>query len=297
MEKIVLDSGKVVYAADPYVPNESLLRAFLGRRREMTMVTAAWMGGVIMPPQAPLLVGDPGVGKNRLVYELARQSGLPLYILQGHEEITPEDLACSVRFSDETPGGMDYVLSPLATAMHKGGICFIDEVGKLRPRAMALLSSVLDDRRYVNSNLLADTIFAKPSFRLVSATNCGEVEALPEFVQSRMRPVIEVDYPPRAEINQLLEGLLAEEPDRDKLISVFWSLWMGADCPISYRIANHHIALALGLCDVEGLLRTKKASGVFQYALKKLNRKPGEFPLKAKHLEEAFEQLKQKEAA
>jgi len=261
------------------------------------MVTAAWMGGVASPPQSPLLVGDPGVGKNRLVYELARQSGLSLYILQGHEEITPEDLACSLRFSDEKPGSMDYVLSPLATAMHKGGICFIDEIGKFSPRATALLASVLDDRRYMSSHLLADTVFAKPSFRLIAATNCGEAGALPEFVQSRMRPFIQVDYPPREEIDEILERLLAEESDRAKLISAFWGLWMDADRPLSYRLANHHISLAKGLCDVEGLMRTENQSGKFQYALKKLNQDPGEFPLKARHLEEAFEQLKEKDAA
>jgi len=28
---------------------------------------------------------------------------------------------------------MDYVLSPLVTAMLEGAICFIDEIGKIRP--------------------------------------------------------------------------------------------------------------------------------------------------------------------
>ena len=67
------------------------------------------MGAGVDPHDA----GEPGEGKNRLVYELARQCRRPLFIMQGHEDLTPEDMACSVRFRDDDSRGMEYVASPL----------------------------------------------------------------------------------------------------------------------------------------------------------------------------------------
>ena len=81
--------------------------------------------------------------------------------MQGHEDVTAEDLASSVRFRD-SGSGMEYVVSPLVTAMERGAICFIDEIGKIRPRALALLVSVLDERRYIDSTLLGTRIKADP---------------------------------------------------------------------------------------------------------------------------------------
>lgn len=102
MKTITLNHNKKVMASEPYRPWDRSLPPFVGRLQEMKMATAAWIGGHL-PPMSPLLVGEPGIGKNRLVYELCRRSGLELYILQGHEDVTAEDMACTVRFSDE-PG-------------------------------------------------------------------------------------------------------------------------------------------------------------------------------------------------
>ncbi|MCH8196077.1 MAG: AAA family ATPase, partial [Chloroflexi bacterium] len=73
-------------------------------------------------PPAHHWPGEPGVGKNRVVYELARRTGKDLYIFQGHEDVTAEDLACAVRFSDYADRKMYYVVSPLVTALLWGGI-------------------------------------------------------------------------------------------------------------------------------------------------------------------------------
>jgi len=186
---------KQVFVSQPY---KAPMTELVGRQDEMEMITAAWMAGPGAMPLSPLLLGEPGVGKNRLVYELAHRTGKELFIFQGHEDVTAEDLACAVRFSDDINRKMDYVVSPLVTAMLVGGICFIDEIAKIRPRALALLVSVLDERRYIDSTLLGERVEAKPGFRFVAATNTADLEgnALPEFLKSRMRPVISVGYPP-----------------------------------------------------------------------------------------------------
>ncbi|MSU64305.1 MAG: MoxR family ATPase [Pedosphaera sp.] len=216
MESMTLNSSKKVLASEAYRPRAT--SDFVGRLHESKMITAAWIGSSAQPPLCPLLVGEPGVGKNRLVYELSRRPGLDLYIFQGHEDVTAEDMACAVRFSDEPGRTMDYVVSPLVTAMHRGGICFIDEIGKIRPRTLALLASVLDDRRYIDSTLLGERVHAHARFRFTAATNTGETHALPEFIRSRLLPVIEVGHPPKEEVNQIISRQTANQPELEKFL-------------------------------------------------------------------------------
>jgi Holliday junction resolvasome RuvABC ATP-dependent DNA helicase subunit len=224
-QKILLNN-KQVWASEPYKPNPSMMPAFVGREKEMELIMASWIAGPQSLPLSPVLVGEPGVGKNRIIYELARFTGRDLFLAQGHEDITAEDLACSVRFSDDTANLMEYVLSPLVCAMMNGGIFFLDEIGKIRPRALALLVSVLDERRYIDSTLLCERVFAKPGFRFIAATNTGEVGMLPEFIRSRMRPVIKIDFPPRQEIEEIIHQQFSSRMENlSSLVERFWFLW------------------------------------------------------------------------
>lgn len=224
-QKIKLNN-KLVWPSEPYKPNPALMPAFVGREKEMEMIMASWIAGSHTLALSPVLVGEPGVGKNRIVYELARFTNRELFIFQGHEDVTAEDLACTVRFSDDKANLMEYVLSPLVCAMLNGGIFFLDEIGKIRPRALALLVSVLDERRYIDSTLLGERIFAHPGFRFIAATNMGEITLLPEFIHSRMRPVIKVGYSPRQEI----EGIILRQfkyrmKNLVALVERFWFVW------------------------------------------------------------------------
>jgi hypothetical protein len=217
---------KTVFQSEPFLPVTNFFNRFVGREPELRLITAAWIAGDFSLPMSPMLIGDPGVGKNRLIYELAQKTGRLLYILQGHEDVTAEDLACSVRFSDNSSNVMDYMLSPLVSAMINGGICFIDEIGKIRPRALALLVSVLDERRYIDSTLLGERIHAHPGFRFVAATNTADLTLLPEFIISRMRPQITVGYPPKEEIDNIIrDQCKGIKKEVDKLIDLFWILW------------------------------------------------------------------------
>ena len=219
-------NNKMVWASEPYKPNADIMSTFVGREQEMELIMASWIAGSHSLPLSPVLVGEPGVGKNRIVYELARYTGRDLYLFQGHEDVTAEDLACTVRFSDDTANLMEYVLSPLVCAMLNGGIFFLDEIGKIRPRALALLVSVLDERRYIDSTLLCERVFAHPGFRFIAATNTGEVGLLPEFIRSRMRPVIKIGYPPRQEIEEIIQRKFKKRMDNlDGLVERFWFMW------------------------------------------------------------------------
>lgn len=252
-------NGKAVFVSAPYRPALRAEEELVGRDQEARIVLAAWIGQPGFPPLAPLLVGEAGVGKNRLIYELARCTGKELYLFQGHEDVTAEDLACTVRFSDDPQRKMDYILSPIATAMRRGAICFVDEIGKLRSRALAPLVSVLDERRYLDSNLLGERIVAHPGFRFVAATNTVDLagNALPEFIRSRLRPQIEVGFPPREEIDRIVRARFPRfdrlERGADRLQSHFWQLWRKerGDVPPSPRDTLYLFGLTLNLADAE----------------------------------------------
>jgi MoxR-like ATPase len=261
MSMISLEVGsKQVGVSLPYRPAEGDGDELVGREAECRAALAAWLPQPGFPPMAPILVGEPGVGKNRIVYELARLSGKELYVLQGHEDITAEDLACTVRFSDDPARKMDYLLSPLATAMLKGGIAFIDEIGKLRPRALAPLSSVLDDRRYLDSTLLGERIHAHPGFRLIAATNAVDLEGegMPDFVQSRLRPRIDVGYPNREMVKRIVQRRFPRLSREDGLVRRFWKLWdqHRGDALPSPRDTLYVFGMAINLADYEAGRRT-----------------------------------------
>jgi MoxR-like ATPase len=298
-EKIIIGS-KVVWASDHYQPDRDMVTEFVGRDRELKLITAAWMAGKHSLPLAPLLVGEPGVGKNRLVYELSHRTARDLYIFQGHEDVTAEDLACAVRFSDTAETKMDYLISPLVTAMQSGGICFIDEIAKIRPRALALLVSVLDERRYIDSSLLAERVIAHPGFRFIAATNTGEVNALPEFIRSRMRPVIQIGYPCKTEIDMIVDHQFPGLKERlPKLLDNFWSLWAenrGDGPPPSPRDAIHLFGLASSISDFNRLDDNNLFTGsgpTNPYPLYSATAPDVE----SEHLEQAFNELFHREAS
>jgi MoxR-like ATPase len=184
--------------------------------------------------------------------------------------------------------------------MQSGGICFIDEIAKIRPRALALLVSVLDERRYIDSSLLAERVIAHPGFRFIAATNTGEVNALPEFIRSRMRPVIQIGYPCKTEIDMIVDHQFPGLKERlPKLLDNFWSLWAenrGDGPPPSPRDAIHLFGLASSISDFNRLDDNNLFTGsgpTNPYPLYSATAPDVE----SEHLEQAFNELFHREAS
>ncbi len=255
IKEIVKIRGKSVHLSQSYQAPASEM---VGREQEMTRILAAWMSGSSSLSLSPLLLGEPGVGKNRIVYECARLCARELYICQGHEDITAEDLICAVRFSDDPDKKMDYIVSPLVTAMLRGGICFIDEIAKIRPRALAPLVSVLDERRYIDSALLGERVYAHLGFRFVAATNSDDLDEnpLPGFIRSRLRPVISIENSSREEIEMISRRRFNGNGDNvTDLLQRFWELWdrRGGDRPPTPRDSLYILGYAINLADFEAV--------------------------------------------
>jgi hypothetical protein len=149
MPEAIMYKNKQIVLADAWTPPKKF---FAGRTNELRRCRAAWRvssnGKSFMPGAAqPLnfrLEGPPGVGKNEIVYEIARALGKPLYIIQGHEELTPEDMALLL-VPDSSPQSENRVpiilqASPLATAILTGGLFFFDEINRVPDRALSPLA-------------------------------------------------------------------------------------------------------------------------------------------------------------
>jgi MoxR-like ATPase len=275
-------NGKFVQLSRPY---HAAVNDFVGREWEMKSILVSWMAREGTLPLSPLLAGEPGNGKNRTVYEAAHICGKELYLVQGHEDVTAEDLMCAVRFSDVPGRKMDYILSPLATAMLRGMVFFIDGLGKLRKRALAPLESVLDERRYLDVNILGERIEAQAGFRLIAATNPSDLDdnVLPDFISSRVKPVIPFGYPSEEEINRILRSRYPTlAADSKPLLDCFWKLWReeSGDRPPSPRDGEKIFAYAQSLAD-----RENAAPG--EVVL--LEHAGAPSPIATKHVEEAVQ--------
>jgi MoxR-like ATPase len=222
--------AKTVLLHEPYACAEDHGGEFVGRADELRLLLTGWIARSGKPPFAPLLVGEPGVGKTRLAYQAALRTGRDLYVFSGNDDVSAQELAASV-VSSGGSGSLrfEYVLSPLATAMVEGGVCLIDEIGELRPSALAFLLPLLDGQRSFYSPLLGERITAHPRFRFVATMN--HTDPLAATLHSnhkltrRLRPVIEVGPFSPDEIRLLVGRQFPVSRDNQQLLSCFWSCW------------------------------------------------------------------------
>jgi AAA domain (dynein-related subfamily) len=246
--------------AEPAIVPE---RRFVGRAQELRMCRIAW--GVSddgtqlidngAPPLSFRLEGPPGFGKNEIVYEIARRLDMPLYILQGHEELTPEDLALLLTPDPDAIEGEPVRLtlraSPLATALYEGGLFFFDEINRVPERALSPLASVLDGRQYIYSAMTGINIGppddeARAKFRFCCAlnpslSNAGHV--LPEYIEQRMLPVIEIVQPPFEDLRTIIQTALSPSPDFLDAFESWYSQEERVDVSVRQAVALMNYAM------------------------------------------------------
>lgn len=289
MSKTIEINGKNVLLGEPY---SAPVVDLVGMEDYIKKILASWMAQESMLPLTPFLVGNAGIGKTRVVYECAKLTGKPFFIQQGREDLTGEDLVCMPRVSDDPEKKIDYILSNLGTALVMGGIYFADGICKLKPRALSVYESVLDDRRYVDSILLGERIYAHPGFRFIAATNPEDMSNhwLPEFMESRLKPVIHFGYPDRKETDEIIKTHYpALSKNGTELIDCFWSLWdsINGDKSPAPRDVLKVFSFAQNLAKVpQNLADCEAVRKGFPFSLE-IKGDPA--TLKVEHLERAFE--------
>lgn len=267
MKQTVRIDNEEVHLATPETPP---LCHFVGREAELELCKVAWaidpatdrFAADGMLPLHFRLEGPPGVGKNEIVYEIARRLQVPLYSIQGHEELSPEDLSLLLVPEGEASrvGHMPLVLraSPLATAIYEGGLFFFDEINRVPERALSPLASVLDSRRYIYSAMTGLRVEprddqARKRFRFCCALNPELGQAgyvLPEYIAQRTLPMVRVATP---SVDDLMEIVGRNVPCSPELLRSFGDWYMReAERKISVRQALAIATYALNFASQTG---------------------------------------------
>ncbi len=183
---------------------EELPLAWVGQQELMDQMMAAWL--VVEENDLPLnprLIGKPGVGKTTLAYAAGKRLGREVYIFQATMDTRPEDLLVTPVISGE--GRIQYMASPVVTAMIRGGVLVLDEGNRMSEKSWASLAPLLDNRRYVESLVAGIKIKAHPDFRLVATMNDdSSTFEIPEYIHSRLQPQIFIDFPEAEEERLIL---------------------------------------------------------------------------------------------
>ncbi len=205
----VLVEGVTLHLAHP----DDLNLTWVGQEELMTQVLAAWL--VVDDRDLPLnprLLGKPGVGKTTLAYAAGQRLGREVYLFQATMDTRPEDLLITPVISEA--GKIQYVASPVVTAMIRGGVAVVDEANRMSEKSWASLAPLLDNRRYVESIVAGVKIKAHPDFRIcVTMNDDASTFEVPEYIHSRLMPQIVVDFPDGEEERRILAQNLPFAPE------------------------------------------------------------------------------------
>lgn len=189
-------------------------RDWIGQEELMEQIQACWL--VIAPddlPLCPRLVGKPGMGKTTLAISAAGRLGKPVYIYQCTMDTRPEDLIITPVLSES--GKIQYHASSLVTAAIKGGVAVLDEANRMSEKSWASLAPLLDNRRYVESIIAGVKIQAHPEFRCcVTMNDDASTYEVPDYIISRLQPMIQLDFPEKGEELAILKYNLNFAPDK-----------------------------------------------------------------------------------
>ena len=192
--KVDLD-GVQVFLAHP----DELPMRWIGQQELILQLHACWrLVDERDLPLSPRIIGKPGVGKTTLAYWAAKMLGKEVYIFQATMDTRPEDLLITPVIADEKK--IQYVASPIVSAMITGGIAILDEGNRMSEKSWASLAPLLDTRRYIESIVAGVKVKAHSDFRMVATMNDdASTFEIPEYIHSRLQPQIYIDFPERDE--------------------------------------------------------------------------------------------------
>ena len=154
-------------------------------------------------PLCPRLVGKPGMGKTTLAQAAGQAMEQEIYIVQCTMDTRPEDLLVTPVLAES--GKISYHASPLVSAVVNGGIAILDEANRMSEKSWASLAPLLDNRRYVDSIVAGIRLEAHPEFRCcVTMNDDASTYEVPEYIVSRLQPLIELEFPERDDEMEIL---------------------------------------------------------------------------------------------
>jgi Cdc6-like AAA superfamily ATPase len=178
---------------------------WIGQEELLEQILACWTRVTKEDlPLTPRLIGKPGMGKTTLAQAAAQKLGRPVHIYQCTTDTRPEDLLVTPVLSGA--GKISYHASPLVSAMVDGGVAILDEANRMPEKSWASLAPLLDHRRYAESIVAGVRVPAHDDFRCcVTMNDDASTYEVPEYMVSRIQPLVFVDFPERAEELEILK--------------------------------------------------------------------------------------------
>lgn len=207
IDRVPADARKVtIDGVELHLAHEDRIdMRWIGSEPLREQLVAAWT--VLGPEDLPLnprLIGRPGSGKTTLAYSVAASMNHSVYIFQCTMDTRPDDLLIGPVIAGG--GRIAYHASPLVTAMLRGAVCILDEANRMSEKSWASLAPLLDRRRYVESIVAGLKLHAHADFRICCTMNDdASTYEVPEYIQSRLQPSIEVTFPTRDEEHKILK--------------------------------------------------------------------------------------------
>ena len=198
-KEVVVDNVKITLMNEDFTDYE-----WIGQHESVRLLTAAWLKSHQKDRfMTPVLVGPPGSGKTALACTVAKKFDLPTYIMNCTSDMKPEDLLVMPVLNEDQ--SIRYQASSLLSAMVRGGVCILDEANRMSEKSGASLASLLDDRRYIRSVSAGVKVAAHPDFRIVATMNeDSSTFSIPEYIESRLKPILPVEFPTTDELKQII---------------------------------------------------------------------------------------------
>lgn len=138
-----------------------------------------------------LLKGPTGCGKTRFVSHMAARLGLPVETVACHDDLTAADLTGRYLIKNDETIWAD---GPLARAVRRGGVCYLDEVVEARKDVTVVLHPLTDDRRILPLERTGETLRAPEDFMLVISYNPGYQSILKALKPSTRQRFVAIEF-------------------------------------------------------------------------------------------------------
>ena len=167
MSTEALDAGPDRAFGDLTGLYQAVARDVVGREEQLQGVLSVLAAGRNL-----LLEGPPGTGKSTVLRSLTRHAGIPLAMVEGNAEMTPQKMlgyhdparVLSHGYRDE-----DFVLGPLPRAMTEGGFLYVEEFNRLPEDTLNSLLTAMSERELHIPRF--GLVSAQTSFRVIAAMN------------------------------------------------------------------------------------------------------------------------------
>ncbi len=191
-----------------------------GPGRYLTPPFMAELEGSVRAGFHVMLMGPRGTGKTTAVRLIARKFGKRLFTIQGHSDLTVEELRGVPGLHG---GNSTFVPSPVVHAVREGAFLLLDEANLCRPGVTAWLNNILDQEGVLSIPETGDLLAVPADFRAFLCFNAGYqgTRQLNEALVDRCR-VIYCKYWPEAEEKKLLSRRLPrlKTIDLDRMVRV-----------------------------------------------------------------------------